>query len=370
MKLKITLCFLILLAIITTTPAQTIATPPAVAAASGQGNTWVVSIGVGKYEHAPSLQYTLADAKVFADAFSQVGLVPESNINRIADGLAAAEKASALTKLLTQRMQSAGTADTFILFFAGHGFTDRDGTTYLALADFDPKRASETGLSTRQLRELLDECPARVKFVILDSCFSGGFSAADRIDGQAVVDQLKRARGTVAICSSTSKQESLEASDLGHGVFTYWLNRGLRGEANTEIDNVIDSAELFRFVKDRVMKMASETQQHQQQPTWGFDQMAEIPTVIELRRPDKPSVLVPMKQMPIGSDEQSLSAVMDVLEKFPQANVRNTIGMTKWIIANASSSSSVAKRAQQHLDQLDAQLLNGTLRLPPPEPNE
>ena len=46
------------------------------------GKTWVVSIGVGKYAHVQSLAYTLADAKAFADAFEQVGLVDRRQVRR------------------------------------------------------------------------------------------------------------------------------------------------------------------------------------------------------------------------------------------------------------------------------------------------
>jgi hypothetical protein len=327
------------------------------------GETWVVSIGVGKYIHAPSLAYTITDAEVFAKAYEQVGLVPVERVCRVVDRHAETRNAAELNQILAQWTRKAKPNDTFVLYFSGHGFTAQDGTAYLAPSDFDPSRAAETGISMDGLRKQLDECPAQAKFVILDACYSGGFRTGSQLDGQFAVDLLKQARGTVAICSCTSGQQSLESSALKHGVFTYWLTRGLRGEANSQIDSIIDAAELFRFVKDRVVEMTTNEFQHVQQPTWGFDQMADIPSLIELRRPDKPSVLVPMKQLPMGNDPRTLGAIMDSLEHFPNADARNAIGMCKWILANAPPGSDPGKRAQQHLDKIDAQLLAGTIRL-------
>jgi hypothetical protein len=81
-------------------------------------------------------------------------------------------------------------------------------------------------------------------------------------------------------------------------------------------------------------------------------------------------VLVPIKQLPFGTDPGTLSTLLDTMEHFPQANPRNAIGMTKWVLSKAPPGSALAKRAQAHLDKIDALLLDGTLRLPPPENDE
>ena len=286
------------------------------------------------------------------------------------DGDDAVSDAKALLALLEGQMANASSQDTFVLFYAGHGYSAEDGKAYLAPAGFAFERPAETGIAMERLREVLDACPARVKCVILDACYSGGFSTDRQFDGQAAVDLLKSARGTVAICSSTDRQPSLESAELEHGVFTYWLVRGLRGDANSQIDTVIDAAELFRYVKDRVAKTADEAGGLVQQPTWGLDRMPEIPTVIELRRPDRPSVLVPMKPAPLPPNPKVLSVFLDSIEHFPHANVRNAIGISKWVLANAPPGSSLAKRAQTHIDKLDAMIFEGTLRLPPPGEDE
>jgi uncharacterized caspase-like protein len=38
----------------------------------------------------------------------------------------------------------------------------------------------------------------------------------------------------------------------GHGVFTYALLEGLRGQADTNADSFITAGELFAYVRDRV----------------------------------------------------------------------------------------------------------------------
>jgi hypothetical protein len=330
----------------------------------------VVAVGVGRYLHAQSLSYTVADAQSLADAFEQVALVPKEQIARVVDGAPPAADAKAFEKLLDERFRTARPGDTLVLFFAGHGMTAPDRTTYLAPANFDPEHPAETGVSLSRLRTQMDQCQASVKFIFLDACFSGGFRTGSRLDGQAAVDLLKEARGTVAISSSTSQQESLESAQLGHGIFTYWLVRGLRGEANSQVDRRIDADELFRFIKDRVRQSALAEDGAQQQPTWGFDRMPDIPKVLDLKRPDRPSVLVPVKRVPMGTDADTLDGVLNVLESFPQANPRNAIGMAKWILAHAPAGSDLARRAQAHLDKIDAMLIDGTLSLPSPGEEE
>ena len=52
--------------------------------------------------------------------------------------------------------------------------------------------------------------------------------------------------------SSKGEEYSLEDGGLRSGVFSYFLIRGLKGEANSNGDHIITIAELFNFVKTTV----------------------------------------------------------------------------------------------------------------------
>ena len=45
---------------------------------------------------------------------------------------------------------------------------------------------------------------------------------------------------------------SLESSDLGHGIFTYYLIRGLEGAADTNRDGIVSLQELYEYVEQQV----------------------------------------------------------------------------------------------------------------------
>jgi uncharacterized caspase-like protein len=52
--------------------------------------------------------------------------------------------------------------------------------------------------------------------------------------------------------SSKADETSLESSGLRQGVFSHFLIRGLKGEADANQDKVITVQELFDFIRDKV----------------------------------------------------------------------------------------------------------------------
>jgi len=58
--------------------------------------------------------------------------------------------------------------------------------------------------------------------------------------------------GTALIMSSKSEETSLEASGLRQGVFSHFLIRGLKGEADVNNDKIVTIQELFEFVYQNV----------------------------------------------------------------------------------------------------------------------
>ena len=58
--------------------------------------------------------------------------------------------------------------------------------------------------------------------------------------------------GTALILSSKSKETSLESRGLRHGVFTYFLVKGLKGAADIDQNGEIVLQELFDFIYKEV----------------------------------------------------------------------------------------------------------------------
>jgi uncharacterized caspase-like protein len=59
-----------------------------------------------------------------------------------------------------------------------------------------------------------------------------------------------------------SNEYSQENAGIRQGVFSYYLIRGLKGEADTNHDKTVSVIELFDFVKFNVEKATDFEQQH------------------------------------------------------------------------------------------------------------
>ena len=58
--------------------------------------------------------------------------------------------------------------------------------------------------------------------------------------------------GMALFMSSKGQEVSLEDTGLRSGVFSHYLIRGLKGEADADHDKIVNIAELFSFVKVKV----------------------------------------------------------------------------------------------------------------------
>ncbi len=58
--------------------------------------------------------------------------------------------------------------------------------------------------------------------------------------------------GTALIMSSKSDETSLESSGLRQGVFSHFLIRGLKGEADEDDNKIVSIGELYQFIYNNV----------------------------------------------------------------------------------------------------------------------
>ncbi|MFC6016637.1 caspase domain-containing protein [Plantactinospora solaniradicis] len=130
------------------------------------------------------------------------------------------------------RKYAAAAEDTLLVYFAGHGRTGPRNELYLGLADTDPDELRVSALAFDLIRDVLAECPAANRVVILDCCFSGraiqDMSGADeRIFGQIGVE------GTYVLASAPANAVALAPVGATYTAFTgellNLLNTGVPG---------------------------------------------------------------------------------------------------------------------------------------------
>lgn len=207
-------------------------------------DVWAVVIGISAYNHMPVLRYTDDDAyQMYAFLKSpEGGALDDQHIRILIDEEATLHNIKTTMASLFDR---AGPNDLIMLYFSGHGLRG----SFLPF-DFDGYRNK---LYHEELNAIMKRSPAKYKLCIADACHSGSLLAM-RGGAQPELlanyyNSLARANpGTALIMSSKSDETSLESSGLRQGVFSHFLIRGLKGEADKNGDKRITVQELYDFV--------------------------------------------------------------------------------------------------------------------------
>ncbi len=129
-------------------------------------------IGISNYRSLPSLGGPVNDIKIMRDVLS--GWYGYRSITVLKDGQATMK---AMEEGIN-RLQSANPSDEVVIYFSGHGTLSYRGSIIedaIVPFDGDPDKI-DTLITSRQLRDMLNKISARQVDVILDCCYSGGFT--------------------------------------------------------------------------------------------------------------------------------------------------------------------------------------------------
>ena len=221
---------------------------------------WAVLVGVASYNHMPTLRYTDDDAyRMLAFLKSpEGGAVPDDQLAILVDEDATLNK---ITFAMEDIFGKAGPNDLVLLYFSGHGLAG----SFLPI-DFD---GYQNQLEHSEISRLLDASDARYKLCIADACHSGSLARVDKggsVNG--VIDNyygslMEAEAGTALILSSKSEETSLESSGLRQGVFSHFLIRGLKGEADVNGNKIVTVEELFDFLNGNVLSYTGRRQSPQ-----------------------------------------------------------------------------------------------------------
>ena len=116
--------------------------------------------------------------------------------------------------------------DLVLVYFAGHG-REVKGSVYLAPKDATLNSIHTTGIPLKALHDMMENCKAAQKVLVLDACHSGAGRDVATMS-PAFRDALNTGRGTYTIASCDSNQLSHEWTDQQHGVFTHYLVEAVR----------------------------------------------------------------------------------------------------------------------------------------------
>ena len=148
--------------------------------------------------------------------------------------------ASNIKKQLTAVFSKATENDYVIFYFSGHG-----NKGVIIPADI------QNQVSYSEVKSAFKNTKAKYKLCIIDACYAGSIEQINSISNYNNQQMLKESRLAV-LSSSSSNQLSSESIQLGQGLFSYWLIKGMKGAADLNNDKYITAGELFVYTRKAV----------------------------------------------------------------------------------------------------------------------
>ncbi len=224
----------------------------------GKNSAVALVIGIEDYRRMPEASHARTDANVFRDYAHRALGVPRSRIVTLfdadADNIGIQDAVHRLGGLVH------GDTDLYV-FFAGHGFASGQGVPYLLPHDGDARYLSQL-VSRNDLFESLADLRARSVTVFLDTCYSGrgraGTVLAKGMRPLVIASSNEGVpEGFTVISAAASDEFSGDLPEAEHGLFSYYLMRGLGGEADGNGDRAITVEELHGYIAGEVGRQAA-----------------------------------------------------------------------------------------------------------------
>jgi len=228
-------------------------------------NKLALVIGIEKYESIPNANFADRDAKFFID-YVQRGLgVPENKIKFFFNEDAKERSKFEMVKWLKKNINN---KSEVYLYFSGHGLaTNKGQDLYLLANDTITDFIEETAINRNEIFSAVAANNPKSVTAFLDTCYSGagrteGETLLAMAKGLVVVDeQQQQLPDNFTLFTAASAQESAwSLPEAKHGTFSYFLMKGMEGEADLNGDNKLTNGELQEYLVDNVGRYAQQQQ--------------------------------------------------------------------------------------------------------------
>ncbi len=214
---------------------------------------YALVVGIEKYASLPEAQFALHDAKAMYAHLLAMGYPARNVVLLTGDD---ASRAS-IVKDMTWLSNHARKDSTVFFYYSGHGAPDpTTGEAYLVPFDGDPQYLRDTGYPVKTLYAKLAALKAKRVFVALDSCFSGAGGRSVLAKGiRPLVTKIDMGYApggrVIALSASAGNQISGVDDAQSHGLFTYYLLKGLNGAAQDK-DGHVSVQALYDYLTPKV----------------------------------------------------------------------------------------------------------------------
>ena len=234
-------------------------------------NAYAIVIGIEQYrQKLPNADFATQDAITVSEYLTKAMGYPEENVVTLLNDRA---MKSDFEKYFEKWLgNNAEQGSTVFIYYSGHGTPNpRTGDAFLVPYDADPAFIAETGYSLRRMYDALGKLPSKEIVVALDSCFSGsgGRSVIAKGSRPLVMNldsNLSLPRNIIVLSASSGDQISSTYEEKGHGLFTYFMLKGIKNEDVTRPDGSIKMDDLFGYIKPQVERIARKQYNNEQTP--------------------------------------------------------------------------------------------------------
>ena len=238
-------------------------------------NKVALIIGIENYSKSPDATYANLDAKYFYEYVKNTFGVKNENIKLMINQEAnLVDTIGALNKWLPGKIRKNQT--DLIIYFAGHGLASSDGKElYLLPQDGDSDLLERTAISRTEIFQIISKLKPKSVTMFLDTCYSGVSRDDETLLASArpvriVADEQETPDNFTIFSASQLDQISSGFKEAKHGIFSYYLMKGMEGKADTNKDKKITNGELLAYMDQNVAQKASELGR-QQNPSLAGD---------------------------------------------------------------------------------------------------
>jgi WD40 repeat protein len=250
---------------------------------------YLLTIGVSRYRGPNwNLGFARDDAQALSEFFTNRAqkLFAKVDVNVLVDEQATRANILEAVASIGQRSRP---EDVVLIYFAGHGLSIEQ-TYYLLPHEMRDETSlandvRQFGVSDRLLLDSLRKIKALKRVLILDACGAAAATALEILARgpaaeRAALEMLARAEGIFIIAASTPQQEALEIPELGHGVLTYAILRGLGAWGNPAEREVVTMHQLLSYISQKVPELAAQYGRRTRQVPVTFHRGMDFPLIV------------------------------------------------------------------------------------------
>jgi hypothetical protein len=234
-------------------------------------NSYAIVIGIENYhQKLPKADFATHDAQTITEYLTKaLGYQEENVVTLLNENATNVAMAKYFEKWMPNNVEP---GSTVFVYYSGHGAPNtKTGDAYLVPYDGDPSFIDETGYSLKRMYVALGKLPAKEVIVALDSCFSGAGGRSVIAKGsRPLVMNLNTAaalpKNMTVLSASAGDQTSSTYDEKGHGLFTYFMLKGIKNEDVTRPDGSLKIGDLYGYIKPQVERIARKQFNNEQTP--------------------------------------------------------------------------------------------------------